>query len=578
VTSSAEPRDLFRKRCAGFRRLIASKARGALDTIGFAGDIDALLVAIHMDGDSGVVCWTEPEVEPARTAALQDAVRQADLIHDTRPDREVAHGEPTFRERVNREIRDEARSQAITDALAATNAGHDRTFVTGSRSIQADGTDIHMVVHVDSAALQAVPILSSVRNNRIPFLPSLVHAVIHEVFARSRSIFHSHDSVIESHPDELIRIAASRFVRYVFRLAGHNFGTTHGTLNAVSALPYEGRPGSGKIIIGSADSGYINVAINLRDKVPFGNKEALRKLLEASGPEGHLLSDGEYVYGFGTVSASYPVESESIFAANIVQRGRWELHHADTALLAMRDGVATLPSGPLDIQYFREIVDRLLPSASISSLVKFAQAAGSHSHGAMLIVSSDAAGEAERLHPQASRVNPAVVSPGVLVQLTAMDGGIIIDPQGFCHAIGVILDGATCGSESSARGSRFNNAIRYVNSEAPDAVVIVYSADGNIDILPKLPYRIKRSVVDAVVKDHLDLATPPSDTDAVARSWEAVKRLRFYLSDEQRNRINGAKKSIEDWKRDRGMAYLVEEDLTPSATMDDSYWLPEEQP
>src|SRR5581483_4432370 len=142
---------------------------------------------------------------------------------------------------------------------------------------------------------------------------------------------------------------------------------------------------------------------------------------------------------------------------------------SEEPLLAVRDGTPMLPNSPLDVQYFCEIVDRLLPGASISRLVELA----------------DAAGEAERLHPQTSRVTPVEISPAMLVQLTAMDGGIIIDPQGRCHAVGVILDGRSCGGELSARGSRFNNAIRYVRSEAPDAVVVVYSADGKIDILPK---------------------------------------------------------------------------------------------
>jgi len=194
----------------------------------------------------------------------------------------------------------------------------------------------------------------------------------------------------------------------------------------------------------------------------------------------------------------------------------------------------------------------------------------------MLIISSDAAGEAKRLHPQASRVTPTAVSPGVLTQLTSMDGGIIIDSQGLCYAVGVILDGTACGGESSARGSRFNNAIRYVHSVAPDAVVVVYSADGKIDILPKLPYRIKKSLVDSVVEGYLALATPPSDADGLEKSWEAVKRFKFYLSDEQCVRINQARRGIDNWRRDRGLPYPVEDEFYSSNAMDDTYWLPEE--
>lgn len=571
-----EPPDAYGLHGAAFRRVISSSAKFALNAIGFEGDIDAILVGIQADGASGASCWTEPEVESMDMVALRDAFQQADLSFDSHPYRHVIQGNSSFWEQDNRDIRDEVRSYAISDALGSTSLGRNRTFFTSNRSIQTVTDNIYMVIHVDTEALEAVPSLAPVQYKRVSFTTSFVDAVIREVFTWWRPIFGSRDISFPHYTNELVRIAASSFAWDVFRRSGRGAGNMHGTLNTVSALPYEGRAGSGRIIVGAADNEHVNVAISFRDKIPFRNVEALRKLLEVSGPNGYLLSDGEHVYGIGRVSDHYPVESESIFTVSIVGRGRWELCHSERALLAVRDGTPMLPSGPLDVRYFCEIVDRLLPGASIPSLVNLANAAGSNSHGAMLVISSDAAGEAERLYPQTSRITPVEISPEVLVQLTAMDGGIIIDPHGICHAVGVILDGAACGGESSARGSRFNNAIRYVHSEAPDAVVVVYSADGKIDILPKLPYRVKKSSVDKAVEEYLALATPPYDTDELEKSWVAVKQLRFYLSDDQCSRINQAKKAIEDWKSSHGIGYLIEDDFVPNAAMNAGYWLLEE--
>jgi len=577
VTPYKEPPDESRIQLVRFRKLISFEARPALNAIGFDGDFDVILIGIQVDDESSISYWTEPEDKSTDMVALQDSVRHADLSFEKQAYRNVDDRYALFHEFNNRDIRDELRSQAIEDTFAATSLGRDRTSFTGDRSIQTDTGDLYMVIHVDSAALKAVPSLAAVRNKRTSFTTSLVDAVIRQVFARARTLFNSQDVVIESRANELVRLAASRFVWHIFDRTGRGgIGNVHDTLSAISALPYEGRAGSGKIVIGNARNEHLNVAIKFRDEISLRNVEAARKLLEASGPDGHLLSDGEYIFGIGSVSQDYPVESESIFSVNILGRGRWEVCHSEEPLLAVRDGTPMLPNSPLDVQYFCEIVDRLLPGASISRLVELADAAGDNSHGAMLVISTDAAGEAERLHPQTSRVTPVEISPAMLVQLTAMDGGIIIDPQGRCHAVGVILDGRSCGGELSARGSRFNNAIRYVRSEAPDAVVVVYSADGKIDILPKLPYRIKKSFVDKVVEEYLALATPPSDTDAVVRSWEAVKRVRFYVSDDQCSRINRAKKDIEEWKRSQGMGILVEDDFVPNAMMNAGYWLPEE--
>src|SRR5262249_55085936 len=154
-------------------------------------------------------------------------------------------------------------------------------------------------------------------------------------------------------------------------------------------------------------------------------------------------------------------------------RGTWELSHADQVLMTVRDGVPQLPKPPLNAAYFTDIVERLLPGTHQPRLLALAEAASHHQHGAMLVISSKAAGEAQRLAPQAGRVEPVLLEPGLLSQLTSMDGGVLVDGQGYCHAIGVILDGRACGGEDPARGSRYNNAVRYLQSEAPPAVVVV---------------------------------------------------------------------------------------------------------
>ena len=94
----------------------------------------------------------------------------------------------------------------------------------------------------------------------------------------------------------------------------------------------------------------------------------------------------------------------------------------------------------------------------------------------MLIISSDAETEAGRLAPHATRTRPDDLAPQTLEQLTNMDGGVLVDPRGRCHAIGVILDGTARQNGDPSRGSRYNNAIRYIGSNTPPAVVLCYSS------------------------------------------------------------------------------------------------------
>jgi hypothetical protein len=365
-------------------------------------------------------------------------------------------------------------------------------------------------------------------------------------------------------------------VRSVFVCAGYWFAERSGGLvNSISALPYEGRPGSGRLVIAKANHPAIDVLMKFDEEVDIDNTQAVRKILEASGSEGDLLSTGEKVLGLGRLTTKYDTASETAFIISVTARGTWELSHADQVLMTVGDGMPHLPRPPLDADYFADVVERLLPGADQSRLLMLAKAAGQHQHGAMLIVSSDAAGEAQRLAPQAWTVEPVRLAPELLRQLTSMDGGLLIDNQGRCHAIGVILDGRACGAEDPARGSRFNNAVRYLESAAPQAVVVVYSADGGVDILPRIRPRMRQSAVQSAVERYLSLATPGQYQSGRADAWDQVKRLKFYLSEDQCQIVNEARAAMDRWDKEHDHIRVIEQPLAPNLDMNETYWLPE---
>jgi len=69
-----------------------------------------------------------------------------------------------------------------------------------------------------------------------------------------------------------------------------------------------------------------------------------------------------------------------------------------------------------------------------------------------------------------------------------LDGAVLLDVQGTCHAIGVILDGRV--SEQGTlvgnrgRGARYNTALRYADDErCPRSLIIVRSDDGMLDFI-----------------------------------------------------------------------------------------------
>jgi hypothetical protein len=131
-------------------------------------------------------------------------------------------------------------------------------------------------------------------------------------------------------------------------------------------------------------------------------------------------------------------------------------------------------------------LERVFPGRDVNHLVTLADAVIAQPHGAMLVVTPSAAGEAVRLAKQATVVEPFALTPELIDMVTAIDGAVLIDLDGTCHAIGVILDGLASDRCTSARGARYNSGVRYAyQAGKTDRVVLVKSEDGMVNVLPE---------------------------------------------------------------------------------------------
>lgn len=77
-----------------------------------------------------------------------------------------------------------------------------------------------------------------------------------------------------------------------------------------------------------------------------------------------------------------------------------------------------------------------------------------------------------------------------LSQATRIDGGLLINFNGECHAIGCIFDGAVFSDfeGDSGRGSRYNSVKLYVKQHEKNKVEcmgIIVSDDGTVDIISR---------------------------------------------------------------------------------------------
>ena len=307
--------------------------------------------------------------------------------------------------------------------------------------------------------------------------------------------------------EDLVRAAGAELARSVApRITDQYFGQGYNLFqhcSTISSLLYERREGSGRIVIAGEDHPAIEPVVTFVNPIKLGNHRAARKLLEMSSDDLPLHSDGERLFGL-IKTASYDASKENLFEIQIVGHFHWEFLHDHLSLMTVRDGVPSLPKLPFDEMALRSDVTRIFKGIAASStdlLLSLVKEAEQESHGTLLVISEAAAEEAERLASQGTPITPYRLTPDLLKHLTPIDGAILLDPDGTCHAIGTILDGRATPNGDPSRGARFNSAIRYVESAGKKApcLAVVVSEDGGVDLIPNLRPAVKRSAIDDAI-------------------------------------------------------------------------------
>src|SRR5262249_5721126 len=150
----------------------------------------------------------------------------------------------------------------------------------------------------------------------------------------------------------------------------------------------------------------------------------VRKLLELSSLSGALHTDSKRVFGLVAEPAS---TSEDIFEVIFLGHHHWELRHAGKLLMGVHFGQPYLPKLiGYDVK-LRKDLPRIFPGISaeaselLLSLVRQTERAR---HGTLFVVSSDAAGESERLKNQSTPIEPRALSADLLNHLTDIDGAV----------------------------------------------------------------------------------------------------------------------------------------------------------
>jgi hypothetical protein len=360
------------------------------------------------------------------------------------------------------------------------------------------GHRVSVVLRLDRAQLAELPSIVRDPDDDGYGPDSLVEALVDEFHRRCRDVLHAvpHPVPLRAPPADLLRSAGEECLSHVALRGVSNPAAPHSLFqdcDAVSIMAYEGAESLGSIVfvgdaseLDVAESPPIDLQVRLSAPVSITEHRSARKLVQMSGKDLFLVSDGHIVFGLGALRPG-AVEEDLGYRVDFVGSHAWELLYRARPLMRVKFGVPGRPIPRLERAEFTAALAAAIPhaNADVDRLWPLVEAATRQPHGTMLVISADAAEEAARLGNDGLPLVPVRPSVALMPHLTSIDGAVLFDPDGTCHAAGVILDGRAAPGGTRARGSRFNSAVRYEKENVAKCLVLVVSEDGMVDLIPR---------------------------------------------------------------------------------------------
>lgn len=278
-------------------------------------------------------------------------------------------------------------------------------------------------------------------------------------------------------------------------------------ISRIAAVRYERKEGSGRVVFSKRLADFSSY-VPFERAVPLADSVWSRKMLEICTADVAVGANDSELLGLVDTSVA-GLE----FWVEFVSTTTWRFRYgADDVLMEVVRGIPRVPRPTIDRTGFRDTAERVFSNldVNVDLLWEILQIAREHGHATTLVITPDAAAEAHRLRQQATPIAATMLSETQVRAVTRIDGAVLLDHDGMCHAVGVILDGKATARGSPARGARFNSALRYVlENEHRASIAVVLSEDGHIDLLPRLRPRISRTTLrkmNQIVREHAGVA------------------------------------------------------------------------
>lgn len=563
-----------------------------------------LIVGIPQDDSRPV--WLEPSEDSGYIPEFFDRVVR--LAKDIEAE-EVAKNAWKNPSRRNKEIKISAKS--IQRAVENTLNDKDTTFVSYcAESITIGEYEVCCVLQFEEPAFHKHFSVSVRPEDKARLSGSLIEATAVEFLRICRTVLSGPRKTLNlqdplgHQPEDILRMGGRKFMLTANHIGA---GRAFDDINELSWKTHEGEIAGGEIYFIHWDDPYLDMQIEFKHPPSLSNIEAARKLIEMAGAKRtgggklRLLSHGHAIDGIGGLKKlkdKYDRYDSDVFIVKFTGYYRWELWHKDGDIRRHKDGgimmqvtngVPSLPRPPLDEEKFKDHVRRTFTQATPDedALWSIVDAARGQGHGTMIVISSAAAEEADRLADQSTVLKEPVKLVGkllkeTLLMLTSIDGALLVDPRGTCYAAGVILDGAAIkGKGDSSRGARYNSAIRYVYGVRADiskgqCLAVVVSKDRTINLVKELHEQIFRSeIIEHIEKVRVAVAGETVNAKEYYKAIFWLSDHRFYLSPEECNELNQLKEATKLRLMAQEGQAMTPADFKADEEMDDTYFFDE---
>ncbi len=364
----------------------------------------------------------------------------------------------------------------------------------------------YLVVMIDKETIQKYSGTQNVPFKQ--FLPYFIKECI--LFAISNSDNLASLPIVDK--DEFVRRVAKEYLKEIFGSIGIEYLVEEAftVFSIVSTQKYEKERSEGFIIFSQTPNIPISVEFSKNIDIARRNYRVIRKVLEFSKNTNFSLVayDGKII----GISNTNLIHTKSLLVR--FYENTWEVCVYDPSvtikskniltldignmkflpLIRIKNGLPEIPEIKFDRNYLKKTLTstfKNIPKESLRKLTEIVSASSRLGHGLIIIITTPniARMEASRLTYKSFQIKPFSLFENnelnieLLRSITSIDGAIIIDLDGICYGIGIILDGDISVIENPSRGARYNSSIRYIETRNNEAVAIVVSDDGMVDII-----------------------------------------------------------------------------------------------